>query len=226
MSSRFTLHVSMAFTAPLTLLLLSGLVYFVWLARPSAGGSRRSAVSLGLRLLIVTLLVLALAGAQTVHTADELAVVFLIDASDSISATQTAQAEEWVRAAIEGMGVNDQAAVVVFGANALVERPMSRLAELAPITSIPQTWQTDLAEAIRLGLALFPAGSARRLVILSDGLATTGDALAAARLAAASGVVIDVLPLSRPPGAAEAWLTEVDAPTRVSQGEGFRLTVT
>ncbi len=218
----------MNFTTPLALLLLLTLPYFVWVGRPSRyGRSRwRDWISLGVRILIIVLLTLSLAGTQMARAADELAVVFLVDASDSIGPEQAAQAEEFVRAAVETMGVNDETAVILFGANALVERPMSGLAELAPITSVPQRLHTDLAEAIRLGLALFPAGSARRMVILSYGAATIGDAEAAAKLAAAAGVEIDVVPLSRPAASAEVLLTGVDAPTRVVQGETFRIEIT
>ena len=121
------------------------------------------------------LLILSLAGSQLVRAADELAVVFLVDASDSISPAQAETAETYIRTALETMTPSDQAAVILFGSNALVERPMSGLAELAPVSSVPQALQTDVAEAIRLGMALFPAGSARRLVILSDGTATVGN---------------------------------------------------
>ena len=217
----------MNFTTPLALLLLLATPYFVWLGRPRPAARRwRDWLSLALRLLILALLVLSLAGTQVVRAADTLTVVFLIDASDSIGPEQADQAEAFVRQAIETMGPTDQAAVIVFGVNALVERPVSGLAELAPITSAPQSLHTNLAEAVRLGLALFPAGSARRIVVLSDGAATVGDADAAARLAAAAGVEISYVPLSRPAGGDEALLTGVSAPTRISQGETFRIEVT
>jgi uncharacterized membrane protein len=219
------------FTAPFALLLLIVTIpYTFWLGRPRTGILTRRRwrewTSLVIRVLIITLLVLSLAGTQIVRAADELAVVFLVDNSDSISQEQGETAEAFVRSAIESMGPTDQAAVVLFGANALVERPMSGLAELAPITSVTQQLHTDLAEAVRLGMALFPAGSARRIVVLSDGAATTGDTLEAARLAAATGVQIDFLPLRRAPGASEALLTKVDAPTRVVQGETLRIDIT
>lgn len=218
----------MNFAAPLGLLLLILLPYFFWLGRPRMGSIRpgRDWLSVGLRLFIMLLLILSLAGSQIVRAADELAVVFLVDMSDSISQEQQARAEEFMRTAIEGMAVNDQAAIVVFGANALVERPMSGLAELAPVTSVPQTLHSDLSEGIRLGLALFPAGAARRLVLLSDGVATIGDTVAAAQLAAAAGVPIDVVVLSRPESTAEAWVSNVAAPTRVSLGESITVRVT
>lgn len=217
----------MSFTTPLALLLLATIPYFFWLGRPRVPIRRwRAWSSLGLRLLIIMLLTLSLAGTQMVRAADELAVVFLIDASDSMNAAQAAAAETFVRDAITTMTTTDQAAVIVFGANALVERPMSGLAELAPVTSAPQSLHTNLAEAIRLGMALFPAGSARRMVILSDGATTLGDTTAAAQLAAASSVQLDFYYLPRQDGAAEALLTSVNAPTRVVQGETFRLEVT
>ena len=180
----------MNFTFPLALILLLLIPYFVWVGRPTVRRASprqwREWTSLALRILILLLLTLSLAGTQLVRASDELAVVFLIDASDSMTAEQLEEAEVFVRTAVETMPITDEAAVVVFGTNALVDRPMSGLAELAPIQSIPQQLQTNLAEAIRLGVALFPAGRARRLVILSDGAATVGDAVQAAELAAAS----------------------------------------
>lgn len=218
----------MRFTTPVAFILLLTVPYFVWLGQPrlAAGQLWRQRVSLGLRLLILLLLVLSLAGSQLVRAADELAVVFLVDASDSMSGAQAEQAEQFVREAVGQMGATDQAAVVLFGSNALVERPLTPLAELAPITTIPQPLTTNLAEAIQLGLALFPAGSARRLVVLSDGQANVGNAAKAGELAAASGVAIDYLFLSRPDQTAEVTLLDVAAPSRVGAGETFRLEIT
>ena len=220
----------MSFTTPLALLLLLALPYIFWLGRPrqrySLRGRWRDWASVGLRVLILLLLVLALSGAQAVRAADELSVVFLVDASDSITPTQAEAAEAYIRTAIEEMGPDDRAAVILFGGNALVERPMSGLAELPPITSVPQALNTDLAEAVQLALAIFPAGSGRRIVILSDGAATLGDSLEAAQLAATTGVQIDYVPLLRPAGDTEVLVTNVDAPTRVRLGESFTVRVT
>jgi uncharacterized membrane protein len=216
----------MSFAAPIAFALLLFVPYFFWLGRPQKGTSPwREWSNLVIRILIVCLLILSLAGTQIVRAADELAVVFLIDVSDSVGPEQATIAESYVREAISSMGPADQAAVVVFGSNALVERPMSRLAELAPVTSIPQTLQTDISEAIRLALALFPSGTARRIVLLSDGAATLDNALEAATLAAAAGASIDVVTLPKDPGNAEVLLTNVVAPSQVGQGEAFKIEV-
>ncbi|MBK9208726.1 MAG: VWA domain-containing protein [Anaerolineales bacterium] len=167
----------MRFTSPLFLLLLLFLPITVWLGYPAAGQSRkREPTSLILRLVIVLCLILAISGLEIVQSGDNLAVVFLVDVSDSMPQQAVDAEVGYILEALQSMGVDDQAAVILFGADALVERPMSALNELAEITSVPITNQTDLAEAIQLGLAMFPSGFAKRMVILSDGAETTGNA--------------------------------------------------
>ena len=216
----------MTFTTPLALLLLLLLPVIAYIGWPRlAFRRRRDAASLVLRLLIVTLIVLGLAGAQITRAADKLAVVFLVDVSDSMDAAARAAAMDYVREAMAHSGPEDRSAVILFGGNALVERPMLPGTELGPIGSTPTTINTDLAEAIRLGTALFPADAARRMVILSDGVVTVGDAYEAARLAAASGVQIDFVPFRRQP-APEIAVTDVRVPTRLNVDEPFEVSYT
>ena len=60
---------------------------------------------------------------------------------------------------------------------------------------------------------------------MSDGLETLGSAAEAARLAAATNVQIDVVPLQRQAGP-EVLVSDVRLPTTVNQGEIFDLGVT
>ena len=220
----------MNFTTPAALFLLILLPLAYLMVRPAKGRPDRQPYSgrlgLVLRLFILALLVFSLAGTQLVRAVDDLAVVFLVDASDSMSSDDLARAESFVREAVADMRPNDRAGVILFGANALVEQPVRLFGpgeELPSFASQPQRMQTDLAEAMRLGLALMPPDAARRLVILSDGAETTGDSIEAARLAAAAGVSIDTIYLDRPASTGEILLHDVRAPARVRQGETFRL---
>jgi Mg-chelatase subunit ChlD len=216
----------MHFTTPTLLLLIILLPIFILIGKPARGSSRkRETVALGLRVIIVLCVILALAGLALARPSDQLAVVFLIDDSDSMSREAKGLALDYTRQAIGNMGPDDQAAVVVFGGDALVERAMSSSRELGAVTSLPNTGQTNLADAIRLGLALYPPDAARRMIILSDGAQTVGDADEAARFAAASGVEIVTLPFVMQPGT-EALITAVEAPARLRSGERFDLRVT
>ncbi len=215
----------MVFTSPLFLPLLLFLPCLIWLGWPSRGPSRgREILSLSLRLLIALLLITGLAGLEIKRTADELSVVFLVDSSDSMSPQARQLTLDYVRAALQRMGPKDKAGVILFGAEALVERPLSDRKELDTFTSKVTSIQTDLAGAIRLGLALLPADTARRLVILSDGIETSGDAFEAARLAAASGTQVVVVPF-RAVGGSEALVLDVHAPGRLREGEQFSLEI-
>jgi Mg-chelatase subunit ChlD len=215
----------MRFTSPLLLLLFLLVPLTAWMGWPSPGaGRRREFTSLTLRAVIIVCLILSLAGMEIVRAGDELAVVFLMDVSDSMPQQAVDSEVLYIRNAIESMSPDDRSAIILFGADALVDRPMIPVNELGLISSVPVTNQTDLAEAIRLGLALYPSGAARRMVILSDGAQTTGDARAAAEYAAASGVQIMVVPFVNRPGN-EAMITNVDAPTQLRPGESFELNV-
>ncbi len=222
----------MSFTNPNALFLLLLLPVLIVVGWPRlAHRRRRDTVSLIVRLLLVTLVIIGLAGIQVQRAADKLAVVFLIDASDSIPPAMQSAAVDYVRDAADVMGDKDQAAVVVFGADALVETPVTDRLELVQIGSDPIRLNTDLAEAIRLGLALFPADTAKRMVILSDGRQTVGDAEEVARLAAATDVQIDYVVLSSAgvtPQAVgpEVMIAQVDVPAKVNEGERFNLTLT
>ncbi len=216
----------MTLTTPIALLGLLTLPVFLWLGWPrGAWGRGRRIAALVLRGLIVVALVLGLAGLEVVRGGDTLAVVFLIDASDSMPDATVEAARTYAEDAIRGMRPTDQAAIVVFGSDALVERPMSPVREVGPLESQVLPLHTDLAEAIRLGMALYPPGAARRMVVLSDGLANVGDAEEAARLAAASGVELDVVPYGATLGP-EVLVTDVAVPTRLNPGQVFDVTVT
>ena len=215
----------MRFTSPFFLLLLLLVPIVVWMGWPARGPARRRELaSLTLRLAIVLSLIFALAGTEILQSGKDLAVVFLMDVSDSMSEEAIAVEVNYVRSALEAMGPDDRSAIILFGADALVERPMSPVKELSTITSAPITNQTDLAEAIQLGLALFPSGYAKRMVILSDGAQTSGDAREAVKFAVANDVQVVVLPFVNQTGA-EALITHVDVPTHLRPNEQFDLNV-
>ena len=216
----------MSFARPILLAFLALLPFFAYLGWPVGRyGRGRAWAALVLRCLIGLLVVLSLAGIESVHGGDELAVVFLLDVSDSVPEGERERAVVFVEESLGAMEADDRAAAVLFGADALVERPMMGGGEMGEVTSIPRTKQTDLEGAIRLGMALFPSGAARRLVLLSDGRPTLGEAEQAVRTARSQGIQVDVLPLLSPLSGegrdgGEAWLSELVMPSRVHHRAG------
>jgi Mg-chelatase subunit ChlD len=219
--------IQIAFEHPAYLALLLLLPLVIWVTWQHSGRIRRGrqAFALGTRLFLLTCLILALAGLQGVRQRDDLTVVFLLDRSESIPAEDREAAEGWVQQALDTMPPGDRAAVVAFGQDILVERSPSPDRNLDPVTSIPLPNGSDIAGAIRLGMALLPGDTAGRLILLSDGLETTGDSREAARLAAARGIAVDVVAVGHPPAGGEVLLTELAAPTAARQGQTLELAV-
>jgi uncharacterized membrane protein len=182
--------------------------------------------SLGLRTALMLALILAIAGVQLVRPVSQLTTVFLLDGSDSLSASARAQAEGFIQEALASKAEADQAAIVVFGGNALVERAPSVQDRLGRVSSVPIATRTNLEDAIQLGLALFPADTQKRLVLLSDGGENDGSAIEASRLAAARGVPIEVLDLAQPGTDAEVLVAQIDAPARARDGQSLTVNAT
>lgn len=215
------------FLAPryLWLLLLLPLVWGLAFAVPRTYPRWRFWLSLALRTAGTGALVLALAAPQIIRPTDTHHVVFLLDSSDSISLSQRAHAERYIQQALASMPDDDRAGIVVFGTQALVERMPDDAQTLGQITSFPPGSATNIQEAVQLGLALLPAETQRRLVLLSDGGENSGDAQSAAQIAAAQGVPIDVVPLTSAADGFDAIVSGIDMPSAVGVGQNIRLVV-
>nr|MBA2263831.1 VWA domain-containing protein [Chloroflexota bacterium] len=184
----------------------------------------RRVASLVIRLVLVSALVLALAGMRLALPADRLSVVFLLDASASMLDATSEELVDWARGAVREMPDGDTAGVVVFGGNALVDRLPSDLDELATPASAPVAGATDVAAAVRLAAAIFPAGTQQRIVLLSDGNDTGGEATDAIGAAAARGIRLDVV-TPADESAAEVLVDALDAPPGARVGETIDLIV-
>ncbi|MEW6249080.1 MAG: VWA domain-containing protein [Planctomycetota bacterium] len=158
-------------------------------------GAVRRVLAISVRVLVVLVIVLALAGGQRARPVKDLTVIFLMDGSKSIPVPQQRAAFDFVRRAAERRPDDDQIAVVGFaGQPALDQLPTKALA-LDQLGTPGDPDQTNLAAAVRMGAALLPSDSMGRLVLLSDGNENAGDVLQEAERLRAAGIPIDVVPI-------------------------------
>jgi len=182
------------FDAPAWLLLLvpALLVTFVpSIAARRRTGARRHRAALAVRTLLLSALVLALAGFQLVLPVDRLATVFVVDLSDSVGEPGRADALAFLRETLDVMPEGDEAGIVAFGKDALVERLPAEVRAIDRLRSTPVRAATDIGAALRLATALFPDASQKRIVLISDGNDTTGRGQREAALAAARGIQVE-----------------------------------
>src|SRR3981081_792663 len=216
---------SITFDRPLLLLLLPvciGFVSALWRTSRGYMPPLRRRLSLGLRVAIVAVLLAVLAEPRVQLQANYLAVAFLLDRSDSVTPSMQADEERWLAAALQRKAPQGEAAVVSFGRDAAVERALSPDSEpprLSPASNV-NTGATDIAAAIRAGLAVLPPTAARRLVLLSDGQQNLEKADTAAALAGAAGFQMRAMPLEALSGP-EVLVRALDAPPQLREGERF-----
>lgn len=215
------------FTHPWWLLaLVPALAWTVWLwgrSEASLTGWRRRAV-FGVRVVVVLGLGLALAGMQYRLPVEGMNVFFVLDRSDSVPVGHQEAAREYVNAASRAKEAVDQGGVVVFGADAAIESAVNAAVDLQRIQAVVSTAGTDLGGAIRLATAAFPETGQKRIVVLSDGNQTGGDAVAAVVAARSLGVSVDVVPLGARRGG-DMSVQKVVVPSRLKEGQTFDVKV-
>lgn len=156
------------------------------------------------RALLLLALAAALARASMVRSSDNLAVVAVADISDSITRLASVDGQpaapairDWVTAATEIRGSDDLFGLVVFDDGAIaVNTPRAASTTDVSLDYTISPEGTNIAEALRFARALYPPGAGRRMLLISDGNETSGDALGAARELAGEGIRVDVLPIS------------------------------
>jgi Ca-activated chloride channel homolog len=138
-----------------------------------------SAVAALLRLGCFAVLVVLMAGplVPAKERARGLAVVALLDQSRSIAPDQRG----WMQAQLDRlrrtMGPDDRLAVVDFGRNAQLSAGLDNPRVLQTVPAKIDPGATDIAGALTAGSVIFPAEAEKKILLLSDGNETQGDAL-------------------------------------------------
>jgi len=214
----------------LLLLIAPMVIAGLWSLRPF--DLLRRATVLTLRVLLIAGVVIVLAGPHLRRTHDQLTVIGVLDVSGSVrrfadlplpeSVAASPAGDEgdirtnleylrwWFREAAGVREPDDRFGLVVFDGRAVAIATPTRGEYADDNVSLTMSEGTNIAHAIQLALAMFPAETAKRIVLISDGNETIGSALAAARTAAGrasegeaaqqaqalAGVPVDVAPVS------------------------------
>lgn len=214
------------FSTPLALLLaipLFALAILVWRSGYANLSPGRKRAALTVRLVLLALIVLALAGLHLRWPQSRQATVFVADLSASDASARSSM-EATINAALAHRPGGDVAGVVSVAHQALVEQPASPLGAFDGFQSPLDPNYTNLESGLELANAVLPGGYRRRVVLLSDGQQNVGDALVAARLLHAQGVRIDIAP-TRLKSGPEVLVDRVDVPSQLRPDERFSLTV-
>jgi Ca-activated chloride channel family protein len=222
--------VPIQFSNWLWLLLLPFLfAYFIWLNSRTVTdmGAGRRRTALILRCVLVTLLVLALAGFKIVKKGESLAVVFLVDGSRSVREEQRPAIQTYLREAARGMRSVDKVAVITFAQDPHTQSALGQPLDAARLKDTGSTTASDIAQALRQAkneLDTAARDSGKRIVLISDGNENVGHALSEVPELAADHIVLDTITLPSTL-TKEALIEKVVMPSRVKIGEPFPVRV-
>ncbi len=214
------------FVTPIALVLalpLFALVFFIWRQGYINLSPRRAQLALAVRLVLIALVVLGLAGASLNLPESREATVMVADLSASDAGMQSSM-QNMINGASATRPSDYRLGVVTAGREPLVEQPPLPLSSFDGFQTTVNRDYTNLEGALEMAGAILPDGYRKRVVIMSDGQQNIGDALLAARLLRAEGVRVDVLPV-RVPGGPEVLVDRVDIPSQLLPRETFALTV-
>ncbi|MEO7112378.1 MAG: VWA domain-containing protein, partial [Polyangiaceae bacterium] len=194
---------------------------------PARVGKLRRPLVIFFVTLSLLLASLAVAAPEIGKKLDRMTILLGVDRSRSIQLVPNGQeriASE-LKLVEKGMHDDDRIGTVVFGSEAATEDPVRPKSDLAP----PQRIEigrdgTNIEAAIRHALAEIPADTAGRIILLTDGVQTRGDAMSAAAAAVAADVPVDVVVLEQK-NVPDVRVASVRTPAHADEGEALDLRV-
>ncbi|MBU6300264.1 MAG: VWA domain-containing protein [Verrucomicrobia bacterium] len=184
----------------LLFLIVPALATLFWAGRRSlpSMGPRRARLLLGLRCVLASLLILALASPARVDRSGRQSLVFVLDHSQSLGEQGWSRVRTAADSIRRQVGSEVETGVVVTARDsALVAAPgPGKAVDLGRIGPAADPSGTNLAKGIALASAVFPSGRSRHIVLISDGEETEGSLEEAAREAAVQGIRLHTLPLA------------------------------
>ncbi|HTM44177.1 MAG TPA: VWA domain-containing protein [Polyangiaceae bacterium] len=191
------------------------------------------------RLGFLVCLALGVAGLSRQSRSQQVCAVFLVDVSDSASDQALEFARTQVTQALQASPDPEGVKLIAFAKRPrLIDlRPGEPASALVPTVAEfraqhaagevgaphpEQTKETDIQAAIQLAEGIFPADHLRRIVLLSDGLQTLGDATSEVGHARELGVELWTAPYRFAPPA-EVAVTALRVPDKIEIGTPFKI---
>ena len=216
------------FQSPLFLLLFAAVPFLVLIQiRTKIVASKwRKHTTFFLRCAALLCAILALANLQRTEREQRLAMLFLLDVSESIAPSQREDAIHQINTTIAQLKPTDQFGVISFAAQPSVLLQMGPAHEQPPLTSVIEETATerdatDIVAGLKRSIELLPDNYHRRIVLFTDGMHNLGNTAMTdfLPLFSASGVEIMTIPLDTVKDAIR--VQELKMPHQVRKGQRF-----
>jgi len=174
------------------------------------------------RFALFFIVVIALARPATLSEKRKLSLLFIVDVSSSMGQEQIAEAERTVHRLYQEAPKDAHIQLITFDRKPEL-RPLFGRSMIPPLRQGAPVEESQVGSALRYAMSLIPPGNDARMVLVSDGLETTGNALElAAELRRAEVPLFHHFPLA--PAKPEVFIAEFSMPPKVIIREPFELT--
>jgi len=222
--------------APLFLILLVAMPVLIFVQRrahPSTVKWRKR-VTFFLRGGALLCAILALANLHRTHKEQRLAVVFLIDTSESIQSTQSEAVSKQIDATVAKLKPTDTFGIISFAREARVllemRQKQNQPTEIAAIASLETLTEqtirrdgTDVLTALKRAIALLPDGYHRRIVLFSDGIHNVGGTSLKDYLPLLSASHVELLTVPIDTVNDAVRVVQLQVPSQVRKGQSFEI---
>jgi len=207
-------------TALLLLLLLPAIAFGLrWSLADSSRGQLIASATI--RTIILLLIILSLAGTLHVGRSTDVAVLVLGDLSDSVPESATDQLGKVLKDVSEIATNPERAGFATFSDGADLIIPVEARPEFPEeLAAREDGGDTRMSDALLMAREILPADTIRRVLLMSDGNDTQGDALQAAKLCAARGIRVYTMAYEAEERA-EVLLEDLKVPAEVKRGQSF-----
>ncbi len=213
--------------APLLLLLfipVAGYFFYVW-KKHRASWKKVAYTAFWLRVVAIGCLILALTNPYLLLPVEDEQIIFLVDRSAS-SKHDVDQAVEFINEALKTKQNHHAVGIYSFSDYVQTEAILSQQLQDVPVLSAMKAEnQTNIEDAIKLAQSIAGSTLPTRIVLLSDGNETKGEALNQANLLKNSKLSIDVMAIEKS-AKQDVLIEQFETPQVTYQGEQQQFVVT
>lgn len=169
------------------------------------------------------LLVLALSGIRVRWTSKTITTIYVVDLSDSTHFYQD-NMQTFIKDSILQMPSDQYAGIVTFGSEVKLEQFVSEKKIFHKFETVPLGTGTNMEEAVSVALALLKEDTAKRIVLLTDGLENSGSLENMASSVLSNRVDFKVVRVEKN-DQSEAYVNNLEIPPKINIGDQFSVKI-
>ena len=212
---------------PILLLLfipVAAYFFYVW-KKHHASWKKVAYTAFWLRVVAIACLIIALTNPYILLPVEDEQVIFLVDRSASAK-HDVNQSVEFINEALKSKENHHAAGIYSFSNSVQTDAILSKELQSVPVlTTMKAENQTNIEEAIKIAKSIAGTTLPTRIVLLSDGNETKGEALNQANLLKNSKLSIDVVPIEKS-AKQDVLIEQFETPQVAYEGEQQQFVVT